>query len=399
LSPDVAPTSVDLVLDALAELFAEGFGSAVPLLRRGLAAVRADPEARDFSRRMRFGCWAAMALSDDEAVRALAGESAAASRDRGAFQVLPEALNYLGESELRVGSLTAADVYFTESNDIQAFVRRSGLAEAHKLIVSAWRRREADVRATAPMLAKEARDLGLGRVVALTDSAVVLLELGLGNYHAAATRPPGELADDLALGAFRAADVIEAHARGGDRDIAHATLAWLSERALANESPLDLGLLARSRALLGADLEAEADFQEAVVRLGASGGTLHLARAQLLYGEWLRRQNRRRDARAQLNPALDVFESMCAIGFAERARIELLATGATARRRVDETRDDLTPQEEQIARLAAGGATNAEIAARLFISASTVDYHLRKVFRKLEIRSRRDLGRTAFAGT
>jgi DNA-binding CsgD family transcriptional regulator len=391
LPSDLAPTSVDLVLDALAELFAEGFGSAVPLLRRGLAAVRADPDARDFSRRMRFGCWAALALSDDDAVRTLAGESAAVSRDRGAFQVLPEALNYLGQSELRVGSLTAADVYFAESNDIHAFIRRSGLAGANELIVSAWRGREADVRATAPILAQEARDLGLGLVVAMTESAVVLLELSLGNYHAASTGTPGELGEDLALGAFRAADVIEAHARGGDRDVALATLEWLTARALANESPIDLGLLARSRALLGADSEAEAHFQEAVVQLGASGGTLHLARARLLYGEWLRRQSRRRDARAQLTAALDVFESMGAKGFAERTRIELLATGATARKRVGETRDDLTPQEEQIARLAAGGATNPEIAARLFISASTVEYHLRKVYRKLDIKSRRDL--------
>jgi DNA-binding CsgD family transcriptional regulator len=390
---------MDLLLDALAELFAEGFGSAVPLLRRGLAAVRVDPEAGGFSRRMRFGCWAALALSDDDAARTLASEAVAVSRDRGAFPVLAEALNYLGESELRVGSLIAADVYFTESNDIQAYVRRSGLAEAHKLIVSAWRGQEAEVRATAPLLAKEARDLGLGRVVALTESAVVLLELGLGNYHAASTRAPGELRDDLALGAFRAADAIEGHARGGDRGVADATLAWLSERALANESPLDLALLARSRALLAADSEAEAYFQKAVIQLPASAGTLHVARSQLLYGEWLRRQNRRREARAQLTPARDIFESMGAKGFAERARIELLATGATARRRVDETRDALTPQEQQIARLAAGGATNPEIAARLFISASTVDYHLRKVYRKLDIKSRRDLNRTAFAAT
>jgi DNA-binding CsgD family transcriptional regulator len=396
---DTAPSSLDLVLDALAELFAEGFGSAVPLLRNGLAAVRADPEVPGFSRRMRFGCWAAFALSDDDAVRTLAGESADVSRDRGELQVLAEALNYLGWCELRVGSLVAADVYFTESNGIEAFLRRSGLAEANKLIVSAWRGREAVVRSAAPILAKGARDLGLGLVVAMAESAVVLLELGLGNYHAASERPTGELGSDVALSPLRAADVIEAHARGGDRDVAYSALAWLSERALANESPLDLGLLARSRALLGADSEAEPCFQEALVRLGASGGTLHLARAQLLYGEWLRRQNRRLDARAQLRAALDVFESMGSKGFAERARIELVATGATARRRVDQTRYDLTPQEEQIARLAAGGATNPEIAARLFISANTVQYHLRKVYRKLDIKSRRDLVRTLFAAT
>jgi DNA-binding CsgD family transcriptional regulator len=157
--------------------------------------------------------------------------------------------------------------------------------------------------------------------------------------------------------------------------------------------------VARSLALLGTDDEAEGHFQETLVRLGASGGTLHLARAQLLYGEWLRRQNRRRDARGQLTAALNAFELAGAKGFAERARIELLATGATARRRVDQTRDDLTPQEEQIARLAARGATNSEIAAQLFISASTVDYHLRKIYRKLDIKSRRDLIRTGFAAT
>jgi DNA-binding CsgD family transcriptional regulator len=228
---------------------------------------------------------------------------------------------------------------------------------------------------------------------------MVLLELGLGNYHAASERPIGELGCDVALGALRAADVIEAHARGGNPDVAHSAVAWLSERALANKSPLDLGLLARSHALLSADSESESYFREAIVRLEASGGRLHLARTQLLYGEWLRRQNRRVDARSQLTTAVEVFESMGTTGFAERARIELLATGATARRRVDETRDDLTPQEEQIARLAAGGATNPEIAARLFISANTVEYHLRKVYRKLDIKSRRDLIRTALTAT
>jgi DNA-binding NarL/FixJ family response regulator len=120
---------------------------------------------------------------------------------------------------------------------------------------------------------------------------------------------------------------------------------------------------------------------------------LHLARAQLLYGEWLRRENRRRDARVQLAAALETFESAGAGAFAERTRVELLASGVKARKRVDETRGDLTPQEEQIARLAAGGATNPEIATRLFISSSTVDYHLRKVFRKLDMKSRTQLAR------
>src|SRR5262249_30061576 len=131
--------------------------------------------------------------------------------------------------------------------------------------------------------------------------------------------------------------------------------------------------------------------QEALARLTANGGAIHLARAQLVYGEWLRRQKRRRDARDQLRAAHDTFNAMGCAAFAERARIELLATGETARKRVDDTRDDLTPQETQIATMAAGGATNPEIGAQLFISASTVEYHLRKVYRKLGVTSRRAL--------
>ena len=152
------------------------------------------------------------------------------------------------------------------------------------------------------------------------------------------------------------------------------------------------GLPAPGQALLAPDSDAETHFRESIVQLEACGARLHLARTQLVYGEWLRRQKRRRDARTQLEAARDIFDSMGANGFAERAQVELLATGAQARKRVDETRHDLTPQELQIARLASGGLTNPEIAARLFISANTVDYHLRKVYRKLDVRSRHELG-------
>ena len=224
----------------------------------------------------------------------------------------------------------------------------------------------------------------------------MLLELGLGNYRAAAECRPN-FAIDVALGPFRAVDAIEAHVRGGDHETAVAALEWLSGRALATGSSIDLGLAARGRALLSDDADAEEHYREALAQLGSSGAPLHLARAQLLYGEWLRRRNRRRDARVQLAAALETFESTGANAFADRTRVELLASGVKARKRVDETRSDLTPQEEQIARLAAGGATNPEIAARLFISSSTVDFHLRKVYRKLDIKSRRELARTSLA--
>ena len=394
LPPNAEPTSGDLVLDALSELIAEGYGNAVPALQRAVAAIRSDAEARESPRRFALGTWPALALSDDEAVRSVADECVELCRSRGAFQVLPEALNYLGQWALRIGWLTAADEYFTEGDAIQSVFYRNGLP--FRLIVAAWRGHDADVRAAAPALAAEARNLGLGLVADLADYAIMVLELGLGNYRAATEFRP-HFATDLALGPFRAVDAIEAHARAGDRVAAVAALEWLSSRALANGSAIDLGLAARGRALLGDDTDAEEHYREALAQLGASGALLHLARAQLLYGEWLRRQNRRRDARVQFAAALETFESAGANAFADRTRLELLASGAKARRRVEETRTDLTPQEEHIARLAAGGATNPEIAARLFISSNTVEYHLRKVYRKLGIKSRRELARTSLA--
>ena len=236
-------------------------------------------------------------------------------------------------------------------------------------MVSAWRGRETDVRAEAAALAAEAREFGL--VVKWTDYAVMLLELGLGNYQAASSLAWDVWNQDVLLGDLRAADAVEAHVRSGNSPAAPAALAYLAERAAANQSALDLGLLARGRALLASDSDAEAHYRESIAKLDACGARLHLARTQLVYGEWLRRQKRRRDARQQLEAARDTFESMGANGFADRARVELLATGARARKRVDETRHDLTPQEWQIARLAAGGATNPEIGTRASSSAPT----------------------------
>jgi DNA-binding CsgD family transcriptional regulator len=399
LPPDTAPTAGDLLLDALAQLFAEGLDGAVPALRTALAAIRSDPEARESPRLVVSGCWPAFALSDDEALWSIANESVALCRSRGALQYLPEALNYLGLWALRRGSLTAADEYFTECEAIRSLLGRKppAVGPPGPLIVAAWRGRETEVRAAASALAATEHDPGIGWAVRQAEYAFVVLELGLGNYQAAADSRP-DYAADTPLGAFRAADAIEAHARAGHQVAAAAALEWLSNRALANGSSIDLGLAARSRALLSLDdTDAEAHFGEALAHLGASGALLHLARAQLLYGEWLRRRNRRRDARMQLGAALETFESAGANAFADRTRLELLATGVNARKRVEETRRDLTPQEEQIARLAAGGATNPEIAARLFISANTVEYHLRKVYRKLDIKSRRELARTSLA--
>lgn len=391
LPTGTAPSGVDLLLDAIAKVVAEGYRSAAPLLHDALAAAQIDPEIRSVPRHMAKACWIAFALSDDDALGALADACASTSREQGVLQVLPEALNYQGLRELRVGSLNVADDIFTENIEMHTMLRRqSGPGEAAKLMVSAWRGRESEVRTKAAELSAEARELGL--VVGYTVYALMLLELGLGNYHAASSVAREHWNEDLALGGLRAADTIEAHVRSGNKAAAQTALTHLAERATANQSTFDLGLLARSQALFATDADAEAHFRDSIVKLEASGARLHLARTQLLYGEWLRRQKRRRDAREHLGAARDTFELMGANGFADRARVELLATGASARRRVDETRHDLTPQELRIARLAAGGATNPEIAARLFLSANTVDYHLRKVYRKLDIKSRHELG-------
>src|SRR5262245_64151096 len=397
LPAEAVPTPADLLLDAVSALFTERYATVVPILRRALATLQPAPEIRSVPRHLARACYLPMALSDDDALLALATACATASREQGSFQYLNEALSYLYLHQLRVGSLDTADDLVAEEHGLQsALGRMSRSCEARELIVSAWRGREQDVRVKAAEL--EARSQELGYVVRLTGHARVVLELGLGNYQAASSRARQEWHRDLALGALAAADAVEAHVRSGSDVPPRAAAAHLEERAGATQSLLDLGLLARSQALLAADAGAEAHFRGSIECLDASGARLHLARSELVYGEWLRRQKRRRDARVQLEAAQDIFASMGADGFAERARVELQATGARARRRVDATRLDLTAQESQIARLAALGLTNPEVAERLFISASTVDYHLRKVYRKLDIRSRHDL-RSVLADT
>jgi DNA-binding CsgD family transcriptional regulator len=386
-----APTPSDLLLDGLATFFVAGGEVARPLLRRALDALIADPSARDFPRRLSFGMWAAFAAGDNDAMRMIGSEYVALGREGGALDHLPEALHYLGMLELRCGTLARAAQCFTEEGDLQAMQQVYASGNLGQMLVLAWRGDEAGTRAEARILAAMASERRLGWTDARVNAALATLELGLGNYRAATAAAAEGWQDDIALNMFTASDAIEAHARSGSPDIAHEYLTWLQNRAVGTNMPLELGLLARSRGLLADDATAEVDYQDAVNRLTESGGALHLARAQLVYGEWLRRQKRRRDAREQLRAALTGFNAMGADAFAERTRIELLATGETARKRVDDTRDDLTPQETQIATLAAAGATNPEIGAQLFISASTVEYHLRKVYRKLGISSRRAL--------
>jgi DNA-binding CsgD family transcriptional regulator len=214
------------------------------------------------------------------------------------------------------------------------------------------------------------------------------LDLGTGDYKSALHHIRASGYDHEVLGMASAADVAEAAVRSDDRAVAESAVAAFTPLAEASGTPLVLGLLARARALLADDDAAEPEYQRAIECLRRERVPLELARSHLVYGEWLRRQRRRREARDQLRTAFTMLDQMGAAAFAKRAANELRATGEHATSRKPGQREALTPQEEQIARLASTGASNQEIAARLFISAATVDYHLRKVYRKLGINSR-----------
>jgi ATP/maltotriose-dependent transcriptional regulator MalT len=197
--------------------------------------------------------------------------------------------------------------------------------------------------------------------------------------------------DDFAYGPYVVPELAEAASRTGDAAPVRAALEWLSERTRVTPSEWSLGMEARLRALLSQGDAAERHYRESIDRLGRTRVRVQLARAYLLYGEWLRRRGRRRDARMQLRTAHDLLETMGIEAFAERARRELLATGEKVRKRSYETRDQLTPQELQIARLARDGLSNSEIGTRLYISPRTVEWHLHKVFAKLGVTSRKGL--------
>jgi DNA-binding CsgD family transcriptional regulator len=218
---------------------------------------------------------------------------------------------------------------------------------------------------------------------------------GLGRYEdaLAAARDAVEHPEELGPSSWALAELVEAAARTGNAEIASGALERLSEAARVTGSDWALGVEARCRALVSEGEVAGDLYREAIERLGRTRVTVELARTHLVYGEWLRRERRRLDAREQLHTAHEMLTAMGMEAFAERASRELLATGETARKRTVETVDELTAQESQIAALARDGLSNPEIGARLFISPRTVEYHLHKVFAKLSIKSRSELGR------
>jgi ATP/maltotriose-dependent transcriptional regulator MalT len=261
------------------------------------------------------------------------------------------------------------------------------------LVLAAFRGQDAEADSLIQRTITEATAGGQGTAVQEAHWAAAVVANADGRYEAAldAAKVASDDTPELVVSAWALSELVEAATRTGDTELATAALARLAARTDGSDGGWGLGLEARSRALLSEGDAAERDYREAIDRLGDSGLRPDLARSHLIYGEWLRRENRRVDARAQLRTAHEMLVMMGADGFAERARRELLATGEKVRKRRDDTRDELTPQEEHIARLASDGRTNSEIGAQLFISPRTVEWHLRKVFTKLGISSRKGL--------
>jgi DNA-binding CsgD family transcriptional regulator len=391
-APEPARPS-DLLLDGLAVLFTDGRAAAAPILKRAVSAFRRDDVDREEAVRwLWFACHMAITLWDDESWEVLSARHLQLAREAGALTVVLLAMNNrLGLHE-HVGDLQTAASMLEEADSI-AEATGSQFPPYGALTIAAWRGREAVlselIEASSGDIAGRAEAAGL--TIIRWSSAV--LYNGLGRYEEAlaAAEQASLYAQDFLYSTWGLVELVEAAVRSGKPEPAADALQRLSETTRAGGTDWALGVEARSRALVSEDDAAERLYREAIERLARTRIRADLARAHLLYGEWLRRERRRLDAREQLRQAHELFLQFGAEAFAERARVELKATGERARKRTPDTRDELTPQEEQISRLAAEGATNQEIAGQLFISASTVDYHLRKAFRKLGVKSRSQL--------
>jgi DNA-binding CsgD family transcriptional regulator len=386
------PRAIDLLLDGLATRFTEGYAAGVPPLRNALGAFRRVDEltTRDV-RWLWLACRLAQDLWDDELWHVLATRGVRVARETGVLGPLAIAATYRASLHVHEGTFDAASALIAEADAITQATDMAPLKYG-ALMLAAWRGDEGDGRKLMEAARIEATARGEGMGLGVVQWATALLYNGCGRYtDALAAARRGCEHDDVGLFAWSLVELVEAGVRSGDAEAAAAALDGLIERTRASGTDWALGIEAGSRALLSDSPEPL--HREAIERLERTRGTVHLARARLQYGEWLRREHRRVDARAHLRAAHELFTGMGAQGFAERARGELLATGETVRKRTLEARDELTAQELQIARLARDGRTNPEIGAQLFISPRTVEWHLRNVFTKLEIRNRRELAR------
>jgi DNA-binding CsgD family transcriptional regulator/tetratricopeptide (TPR) repeat protein len=393
-APVAAPARApDLLLDGLALLVTEGYAAGTPALRRALLAFRGqDISAEEGLSWLWLAERAAMATWDDETWHILASRHVKLARDAGALSELPLAVRSRILLHAHAGELAEGAALIAEAQ-VVADATGSQLAPYGATGIAAWRGREAEATELIQANMDGVTSRGEGRGVT-SQYAAALLYNGLGQYDKAlaAAEVVCEY-DDVGVLGWSLAELVEAAVRSSQPARASGALQRLSETTRASGTDWARGTEARSRALLSEGETAENCYREAIERLGRTRMRPAAARAHLLYGEWLRRQNRRRDARAELRTAHDLFTTMGTEAFAERARRELLATGDTVRKRTVETVSELTAQEAHIARLAVDGRTNVEIGAQLFLSTRTVEWHLSKVYTKLGVGSRRELRR------
>jgi DNA-binding CsgD family transcriptional regulator len=388
LGPEPLPAS-QLLLLGLATRLTDGYSAAAPMLAAALRAYLAEDRQVDW-------VWvayslAAMDLWDDDAWLELAVSEAELARAMGTLISLPFALDYLAGFHIQAGDLSLASALLEEAQSLDLGIRAETLPYI-PLRLAAWRGDVSTALNLVEAMIGGAHSRGEGCAVTDADYATAILYNGLGDYELAfEAAQKAAVADEIATSSWALCELVEAAARSGREEVARQSLDQLCERTGASGTTWAKGTEARASALLADGESAEHLHREAIEALGQSRMAAHLARARLSYGEWLRRENRRVDAREQLRQAYDAFAAMGADGFADRARRELLATGEKVRKRRDDTRDELTPQEKQIARLARDGRTNPEIGTELYISPRTVEWHLRQVYTKLGISSRKGL--------
>ena len=381
------PEVTGTFLDAMTAWVLDGYAVAVPKLSGALHALTADEDTD----KVWLAAMVAMETFDDDSWHRITEQAVRYARRTGYLSILPAALSYRAGALLFAGRFADAGALQAES---EAAGEVSGLATyyATGIILAAYQGRKDSAVHRIAAAERDADAAGAGRLADLTRYARAVLHNGLGDYAAALTAAREFVAHPtLATYSWGLSELAEAAARNRDLDLAVEARDRLAERTSAAGTPWALGTQALANALAAPDTTAEEHYREAIDQLGRSRQDLRLARARLLYGEWLRRANRRGDARVELRSAHEALTSMGAEAFAERARRELVATGESVRKRSGDDREELTGQEVQIARLAAAGRTNAEIAAALFLSPRTVEWHLRKLFSKLDVTSRREL--------
>ena len=392
-SPAGSSRPPDFLLDGLTLVIAEGYAVGAPALERAVSAFRSEqlPPAEAI-RWLWLATHAAHDLWDDQGWEVLCTRHVSLARQAGALTVLPMALSARIGLHLFAGELAQAASLVSEVAAVTA-ATGSRLPPYGALALAALQGRVGEASELISVTSDELAGRGEGMGLTLVQHATAVLYNGLGRYEEAlvAAKQGAAYLEELGFSIWSLPELVEAGVRSGQGGPAADALQQLAETTQASGTDWALGIEARSRALLSEDEGAERLYLEAIERLSRTRLPMQVARARLLYGEWLRRQHRRVEARDQLRAAHEMFTAMGVEGFAERARCELVATGETVRRRTVETVLDLTAQEAHIAHLARERLTNPEIGARLFLSPRTVEWHLRKVFTKLGITSRRQL--------